>query len=95
MDFSGLIHTVTGFISLHPHLALGVIFLLAFGESLAFISLLLPATVILLATGALIGESELTFSRKETKKAGLLRPQKLHLIAQRHGSTTIGMLWRR
>ncbi|ADO48342.1 DedA family protein [[Enterobacter] lignolyticus] len=61
MDFTYLIHTVTDFISQHQHLALGVIFLLAFGESLAFISLLLPATVILLATGALIGESELTF----------------------------------
>ncbi|MBB1201146.1 DedA family protein [Enterobacteriaceae bacterium 89] len=61
MDFSAWIQATTGFISLHPHLALGVIFLLAFGESLAFISLLLPATVILLATGALIGESELAF----------------------------------
>ncbi|MRS16909.1 DedA family protein [Enterobacteriaceae bacterium RIT691] len=61
MDFSAWVHTVTDYISLHPHLALGVIFLLAFGESLAFLSLLLPATVILLATGALIGESELSF----------------------------------
>ncbi|MFK3659838.1 DedA family protein [Scandinavium sp. NPDC088450] len=61
MDFATLIQSVTGFISSHPQWALGVIFLLAFGESLAFISLLLPATVILLATGALIGESELTF----------------------------------
>lgn len=61
MDFSAMVQTVTGFISLHPHMALGVIFLLAFGESLAFISLLLPATVILLATGALIGDSGLAF----------------------------------
>ncbi|MCS2154516.1 DedA family protein [Scandinavium goeteborgense] len=61
MDFTGLIQSTTDFISAHPQLALGVIFLLAFGESLAFISLLLPATVILLATGALIGESELSF----------------------------------
>ncbi|MGU3412864.1 DedA family protein [Enterobacteriaceae bacterium C34A] len=61
MDFTALIQTVTDFISAHPQLALGVIALLAFGESLAFISLLLPATVILLATGALIGESELQF----------------------------------
>lgn len=61
MDFTALIQTVTDFISTHPQLALGVIALLAFGESLAFISLLLPATVILLATGALIGESELSF----------------------------------
>lgn len=61
MDFTGIIQTVTAFISAHPQWALIVIALLAFGESLAFISLLLPATVILLATGALIGESELAF----------------------------------
>lgn len=36
-------------------------FSLAFGESLAFLSLLLPATVILLALGALIGESGIAF----------------------------------
>lgn len=61
MDFTGVIQSITDFISAHPQWALGVIFILAFGESLAFISLLLPATVILLATGALIGESELHF----------------------------------
>ncbi len=61
MDFTSWIQIVTDFISTHPQLALAAVFLLAFGESLAFISLLLPATVILLAVGALIGESELTF----------------------------------
>jgi len=35
--------------------------LLAFGESFAFISLLLPATVILFALGGLIGAAELAF----------------------------------
>ncbi len=38
-----------------------IVFLLAFGESLAFISLLLPATVILFALGGLIGAAQLTF----------------------------------
>jgi membrane protein DedA with SNARE-associated domain len=38
-----------------------VVFVLAFGESLAFISLLLPATVILFGVGALIGEANLSF----------------------------------
>lgn len=51
MDFTGLMQSTTDFISAHPQRALGMIFLLVFGESLAFISLLLPATVILLATG--------------------------------------------
>ncbi|MGZ5867388.1 MAG: DedA family protein [Xanthobacteraceae bacterium] len=35
---------------------------LAFGESLAFISLLLPATVILIGVGALIGASGISFT---------------------------------
>ena len=41
--------------------ALCVVFLLAFGESLAFFSLLLPASVILFALGALIGKAEIAF----------------------------------
>lgn len=61
MDFTALIHTITAFIGSHHQMALVIIFLLAFGESLAFLSLLLPATVILLACGALVGESGLAF----------------------------------
>jgi len=41
--------------------AVVIVFVLAFGESLAFVSLLLPATVILFALGALIGKAELDF----------------------------------
>ena len=42
-------------------IAIAVVFALSFGESLAFISLLLPATVILFALGALIGSAGLDF----------------------------------
>lgn len=45
----------------NPGWAVVVVFLLAFGESLAFFSLLLPATVILFALGALIGSADLNF----------------------------------
>jgi membrane protein DedA with SNARE-associated domain len=38
-----------------------VVFALAFGESLAFISLLLPATMALFGIGALIGVSGIAF----------------------------------
>src|SRR5262249_8382213 len=38
-----------------------IVLVLAFGESLVFISLLLPATVILFGIGALIGEAGLAF----------------------------------
>lgn len=45
------------FVREHQMWAIPLVFFLAFGESLAFISLLVPATVILLGIGALIGES--------------------------------------
>jgi membrane protein DedA with SNARE-associated domain len=38
-----------------------VVFILAFGESLAFVSLLLPATAILLGVGGLIGAADIAF----------------------------------
>lgn len=45
----------------HQTWAPAMVFALAFGESLALISLLLPATVILLGAGALIGAAGLPF----------------------------------
>ncbi|WP_312625760.1 DedA family protein [Scandinavium sp.] len=94
MDFTALIQTVTDFISSHPKLALGVIALLAFGESLAFISLLLPATVILLATGALIGESELRFMPVWlAAAAGAFAGDWLSWWLGYHYSYRITMLW--
>jgi membrane protein DedA with SNARE-associated domain len=41
--------------------AVVIVFALSFGESLAFVSLLLPATVLLIAASALIGASGLEF----------------------------------
>jgi membrane protein DedA with SNARE-associated domain len=54
-------HAVLGLVRTHTGLMLPIVFCLAFGESLAFISLLLPATVILVAVGGLIGAANLTF----------------------------------
>jgi membrane protein DedA with SNARE-associated domain len=54
-------HTVIEFVRTHEAWAAPVVFLLAFGETLAFLSLLLPATVILLAVGGLIGASGIQF----------------------------------
>ncbi|MGE0224930.1 MAG: DedA family protein [Acetobacteraceae bacterium] len=45
----------------HQAWAAPVVFLLAFGESLAFVSLLLPATAILFAFGGLIGAAGIPF----------------------------------
>ncbi len=53
--------TVIEFVRTHEAWAAPIVFLLAFGETLAFLSLLLPATVILLAIGGLIGASGIDF----------------------------------
>ncbi len=52
---------VIDFVRTHEAWATPVVLVLAFGESLAFISLLLPATVILFAVGGLIGASGIQF----------------------------------
>ena len=49
------------FIQTYQVWAIPIIFLLAFGESLAIVSLFLPATAVLLACGALIGADLLPF----------------------------------
>src|ERR1700745_1274327 len=54
-------HQVLEFIRLHPAWAAPIVMLLAFGESLAFISLLLPAWAALVGIGALISAGEINF----------------------------------
>jgi len=61
MDISALVREVTVFVRDHGEWAAPVVFALAFGESLAFISLLLPAWAALVAIGALIGSNGLSF----------------------------------
>lgn len=61
MSLNDIINWVSDAVRQHEGWAIPIIFFLAFGESLAFLSLLLPATVILLALGALIGESGIAF----------------------------------
>jgi membrane protein DedA with SNARE-associated domain len=51
------IDAVIAFVQANQSWAAPVAFLLAFGESLAFISLFLPSTVILVAIGGLLGAS--------------------------------------
>jgi membrane protein DedA with SNARE-associated domain len=45
----------------HQAWAPAIVFILAFGESLAFVSLLLPATAFLLGIGGLIGAADIAF----------------------------------
>src|ERR1700738_2609604 len=52
---------MTDFVRDHQAWAAPIVLLLAFGESLAFISLLIPAWGALVAIGALIGASGISF----------------------------------
>jgi membrane protein DedA with SNARE-associated domain len=55
------VQELIAFVRVHEAWAAPVVLLLAFGESLAFISLLIPAWGALVAIGALIGPSGLSF----------------------------------
>ena len=61
MDLSTYAQDITAFVHDHREWAAPVVFVLAFGESLAFISLLLPAWAALVAIGALVGSNGLSF----------------------------------
>ena len=54
-------HAMVEFVRLHEAWAAPIVFLMAFGESLAFISLLIPAWGALVAIGALIGVTGISF----------------------------------
>ncbi|MDE3174735.1 MAG: DedA family protein [Pseudomonadota bacterium] len=61
MTMADIADTVVAFVKLHKPSAAPIVFALAFGESLAFVSLLFPATVMLWGIGALIGAGGLDF----------------------------------
>lgn len=58
---NGLFGDLVAIVQVHHAWAAPVIFVLAFGESLAIVSLLFPATVVLFGIGALIGAGGLDF----------------------------------
>ena len=61
MDIESLRTTFVEYVRLNRELAPFVVAFLAFGESLAIVSLFFPATVLLVAVGALVGGMELGF----------------------------------
>ncbi len=61
MDLEAFSQQVIDFVRANATWAPPIVFALAFGESLAFISLLIPAWGILVAIGALIGSSGVSF----------------------------------
>lgn len=61
MSITEITQLIMDFIRDHQVWAIPIIFLLAFGESLAVFSLLIPATAILLGAGALVGADLIPF----------------------------------
>jgi membrane protein DedA with SNARE-associated domain len=61
MSIESTAHAIVEFIKAHEAWAAPIAFALAFGESLAFVSLILPSTVILVAIGGLLGASGIAF----------------------------------
>lgn len=61
MSLEDIIRTLVEFVRTHQYAAVPLVFALAFGESLAFLSLLLPATTILIAISALLGAGGIAF----------------------------------
>jgi membrane protein DedA with SNARE-associated domain len=59
MDLQQYVDPVIGFVRTHAAWAPLIVAVLAFGESLAFVSLVFPATTMLVAIGALIGAGAL------------------------------------
>ena len=61
MEFQAYVDQIIAFVRVNAAWAPPIVFALAFGESLAFISLLIPAWGALVAIGALIGSSGINF----------------------------------
>lgn len=61
IDLDALSRSLVGFVQGHQHLTPLVVFILAFGESLALVSVFFPATVLLLAIGGLIEAGGIAF----------------------------------
>lgn len=61
MGLEGWVHGVVNFVKDHEVWAAPIVAALAFGESLAFVSLVIPAWSALIGIGALVGASDIKF----------------------------------
>ena len=61
MTLPEIAQSLLAFVKANQMWAAPIVFLLAFGESLAFVSLLLPSSVILFGIGGLLGASGIPF----------------------------------
>jgi membrane protein DedA with SNARE-associated domain len=58
MAMADITNTVLDFVRQHPNLGALIVFVLAFGESLAFVSLILPFWAMLVGIGTIIGAAD-------------------------------------
>ena len=92
--FGDLAQQTTAFVREHQDWAVPLVALLAFCESLAVVSLLVPATVILLAVGALIGTAGLEFwPIWAGAVAGAVLGDWLSFAVGRHFGERVGTVW--
>lgn len=61
MDIQQITAEIVTFVQANRQWAIPIVFLLAFGESLAVLSLFIPASVILIGIGGLLGASGISF----------------------------------
>jgi len=52
---------LTDYFAAHPILALGIVFIIAMGEALFIVGLVVPSTVVLVSAGTLVGMGKLDF----------------------------------
>ncbi len=57
MELKPYVDAIVEFVRTHDQWAVLIVFLLSFGESLAFLSILIPSTAIMIALGGLFGAS--------------------------------------
>jgi membrane protein DedA with SNARE-associated domain len=58
MPFAEYTNAVLDFVRAHPNLAVFIVFALSFGESLAFVSLILPFWAMLVGIGTIVGAAD-------------------------------------
>lgn len=86
--------TILAWLQQHQAWASPLVFALAFGESLALISLLLPATAILLGAGGLIGAAGLSFWPIWTAAvAGAVLGDAVSYWIAYHFQDAVGRIW--
>lgn len=94
MNFQAIIETVVLFVHEHQAWAPLICGLLAFGESLAIISLIVPATGILLAVGVLIGTAGLDFwSIVAASAVGAMMGDWVSYALARHYNYAVFNIW--